>query len=590
MTLTPAPLQSLWNRWETRPWFPTALFALVTALVLLPGTSSIPLMDRDEPRFAQATWEMMEREDWLIPYFNDQYRFDKPVLSYWWMRIHYWVLGKSEIGARLHSVLASFLVALLIHQFGIRFFTARAGLLAGLAWLTCVQVLIHGRLCVADMPMLLGVTASMLGLMVLLTEKEQPKRFGPWFWLLLGGMVFGFLAKGPIANLTPVFAAILARFLFYRKPLPWHHLQPIALSLLFLLGIGLWGIPALWETRGLFWDKGMGEHVIQRGTEAFNGRVTIPVLFYLVTGPISLLPWSAFLPEAFRNEKGWRNWSSSNGLLMGWFVGPFLLFAFYATQLPHYILPGFPAFFLLLFRRETLSLQGYPKWFWTTTLLIVSLSFIFLCSVLASPLEGDLLPIKHLLLIGAVLFILTAGFCLILRFRAWAVFPIASVLTAILISSFGNTLRGLSPMPDIQQAWSHHAPGSHRYNAWVFEEPSLIFYMGKTWSFEKDIPTLTSWLLEKEQPSAGVFLLREWRLDDQFDSLFQGKGFTNVPDQDHRASLENLRNHPDLDPKIIRGLNIARSSWVELLVVESPPIRSSNSKSPGSNQPPTQAK
>jgi 4-amino-4-deoxy-L-arabinose transferase-like glycosyltransferase len=38
-------------------------------------------MDRDEPRFAQATVEMMVRGTWTIPYFNDEYRFDTPPLT-----------------------------------------------------------------------------------------------------------------------------------------------------------------------------------------------------------------------------------------------------------------------------------------------------------------------------------------------------------------------------------------------------------------------------------------------------------------------------------------------------------------------------
>ena len=38
-------------------------------------------------RLAEATREMMEGEhaNWAVPYFNGEYRFDKPVLIYWMM-------------------------------------------------------------------------------------------------------------------------------------------------------------------------------------------------------------------------------------------------------------------------------------------------------------------------------------------------------------------------------------------------------------------------------------------------------------------------------------------------------------------------
>ena len=40
--------------------------------MLLPGLESLPLIDRDEPRFAHATVEMMYRGEWVVPYFNDE--------------------------------------------------------------------------------------------------------------------------------------------------------------------------------------------------------------------------------------------------------------------------------------------------------------------------------------------------------------------------------------------------------------------------------------------------------------------------------------------------------------------------------------
>ena len=56
---------------------PLRTVILLNLLLLLSGNWILPLMDRDEPRFAEASREMLQRGDYLIPWFNGQYRFDK---------------------------------------------------------------------------------------------------------------------------------------------------------------------------------------------------------------------------------------------------------------------------------------------------------------------------------------------------------------------------------------------------------------------------------------------------------------------------------------------------------------------------------
>ncbi len=40
-------------------------------------------LDRDEPRNAQCTAEMLAAGDWVVPTFNGQLRTHKPILLYW---------------------------------------------------------------------------------------------------------------------------------------------------------------------------------------------------------------------------------------------------------------------------------------------------------------------------------------------------------------------------------------------------------------------------------------------------------------------------------------------------------------------------
>src|SRR5215472_17876203 len=60
------------------------VFLLVCcALLLLPGFFTIPPIDRDEARFAQATKQMVETGDFVDIRFQDDVRYKKPVGIYW---------------------------------------------------------------------------------------------------------------------------------------------------------------------------------------------------------------------------------------------------------------------------------------------------------------------------------------------------------------------------------------------------------------------------------------------------------------------------------------------------------------------------
>src|SRR3984893_13833907 len=84
------------------------------------GTWSLPLIDRDEPRFAEASREMIERGDYVVPYFNNHFRFDKPPLAYWMQVASYKVFGENDFAARFPSAIAAALVALSIFAWGSR--------------------------------------------------------------------------------------------------------------------------------------------------------------------------------------------------------------------------------------------------------------------------------------------------------------------------------------------------------------------------------------------------------------------------------------------------------------------------------------
>lgn len=494
-------------------WRDAVLVFLLALALLLPGSWLLPLVDRDEPKFSQATAEMMERGSWTVPTFNGEYRFDKPPLTYWWMAAHMAILGKTELATRLHTILSAALVAVLLYEFGLVLFSRWAGLWAAGGWMTSLQVALHGRLAVADMPMILAVVVIARCLYALLFTETKT---GRWKWqvLLAFALAFGFLAKGPIAWLVPLLGLILTRLMLWRSlPQPWSRLGwwwvvPSSLGL-----IAIWGIPALMETQGKFAESGLGEHVVERGFRSFNDRLFVP-FYYPLTMFLSLYPWSPLLFPGISLVR--ERWSAKQAFLVGWFVAPFLIFMFYATQLPHYVMPGFPAFFLLLFQAGKAPVCS--KWWHHVgfrlvhgIVMVVLLTAVGVLAFVGSPNPTLTLGLVFLLAgvgaLGAMSLAAVKGF----RFGG-AIFTIFYIFCWLASSHY---LAKVHPVPPLAQRIAQQA-GEVELVGMGYAEPSLVFYTDRkipNWRFDGR-PRALEFFSEEEGPGFVAIKQREVRLDD----------------------------------------------------------------------------
>jgi 4-amino-4-deoxy-L-arabinose transferase-like glycosyltransferase len=330
---------------------PLRTVVLLGLLLFLSGNWILPLMDRDEPRFAEASREMVQRGDMIIPWFNGEYRFDKPPLIYWCQIGWYRLLGENPFAARLPSVLFAVATAALLVVWGRRLGNEKAGFYAAIMLMTCLQFLIHARLAVADMPMILFVTISLWSGWEM--TRPQPKVPTAWWWLFYLSQGLGFLAKGPVAWL-PLGGLILARWM---RPANFSlPAMRTVLGVVVALGIvGLWGVPALIATHGQFFSVGIGHHVVYRSLGIMEGHggpgwvgflLTLPL--YLVTFFLSFFPWSFKVPGTLRRWWSSRNEDTFGAYLLVQAALVFAVFSLVRTKLPHYILPAFPVVSLWL--------------------------------------------------------------------------------------------------------------------------------------------------------------------------------------------------------------------------------------------------
>ena len=79
---------------------------LVAAAVYLVGNGSVALWDRDEPRNAQTSRQMLRSGNWAVPYLYDEPRTAKPPLAFWLQASAMRVLGENSFAARLPSAVA----------------------------------------------------------------------------------------------------------------------------------------------------------------------------------------------------------------------------------------------------------------------------------------------------------------------------------------------------------------------------------------------------------------------------------------------------------------------------------------------------
>ncbi|VVM05647.1 Undecaprenyl phosphate-alpha-4-amino-4-deoxy-L-arabinose arabinosyl transferase [Methylacidimicrobium cyclopophantes] len=514
---------------------------------------------------------MEQRGEWCVPFFNGAYRLDKPPLIYWLMALSFRIFGVNELGARAPSIFLSALLCLLVFFIGRSLFGLRAGAIASFSLATSLQILIHGRLAVADMPMIVSVALAQWAILRLLEGGK-----GPWFWILWIALGIGFLAKGPIAWAVPLVTLLLWRLFLWRHPIRWRRLHLLAGSTVMIGIVSLWAIPALLATRGAFWTQGIGEHVFRRGVEAFDGRPHFWG-YYLVSSLVSLFPWSAFLGWVVLSLR--ENFSFRSSFLLAWFLAPFLLFTPYATQLPHYLLPGFPAFFLLLGQAATktrprslgtavfwsiwgVGLLGGSFAVWATFVRAWDPSYHALRLALWA-VGGVFLSLCLLALVAKTVLFGDASSSP--RDRPFRIFPFLALGIPVLALAgafwlLGSSLRTVEPALSLRGFWKD-LPGNTVYVAAGYTEPSLVFYSRRQWVLESD-ESPSGLAFARTEPACFLRLRREIPLKDGFRWLFSG----HLPERDLSSASSPHSESDDswLPAGYVEGFDSARFSWVIL--------------------------
>ncbi len=376
-----------------------AIVCVLAACTFLVGIAAVPVTDRDEPRFAQASRQMAESNklaDWIVPRVGDVIRLKKPPLIYWLQAPTVLAATGGDVKRdaiwmyRLPSAIAALVAALATLWLGRRMFGGNTGLLAACMLVVAPVIVVDCHMARADEVLLATTTLSMCVLWTLWRAHriDRGARGGlplarvVLFWFLVG---LGVLAKGPITPFvagTAAFGAAAARrdwrFIWRLRPIT----GLVVLAAIAVPWVWLAGNEVGWDTLRAAFDK----EVVQRAKEGAEGHAAPPG-YYLVTlvaffFPGSLLTALAFgrmVMRAFAVEAAAgaqhgagflarmrARFMSARGrdaevFLFFWLVPTWLAFEIVVTKFPHYILPTYPAIALLTARCVLGGVRALPK-------------------------------------------------------------------------------------------------------------------------------------------------------------------------------------------------------------------------------------
>jgi 4-amino-4-deoxy-L-arabinose transferase-like glycosyltransferase len=469
---------------------PALLIIAVLALCAgMAGVFTVPALDRDESRFAQATAQMLQTGDFVEIRFLDDPRNKKPAGIHWLQAGAVALASSEEARAiwayRLPSVLGALLAALATYLAGARLAGRRAGFAAGA--LLAVTVLLAAEAGIAKTDAMLAATAAFAfyGLAGLRTaaDQSQARAFALLVWVAMG---IGVLIKGPV---TPMVTglSVIALFALERRtawagPLAWWPgpLIGAALVLPWIVAIQL-------ATDGAFLRDALVQDMAPKlvsGHESHDG----PPGYHLALLSVLFLPAIAFLPAGLSaaGRRLRRGGAAAAGisLALAFALPTWLVFELLPTKLPHYLLPAYPALAVIAGLGFTRLKTTPALWRW------LGAGLALFGAAIAGP--GVLIflhlyggaPLGPVIALSAVTLMLSLATGVAVISKRAALALVLAVLTGLSwhVGGRGVVLPGATDFfisgraADAAMASAQVAPGADIVS--TFTEPSLVFALG----------------------------------------------------------------------------------------------------------------
>lgn len=364
--LDSSPAEWLWKAPPERRHL--LLLTAFAAMVFFPYLGAVGFWDPWEPHYGEVAREMIQRQDFLHPYWENAYFFSKPVLSLWMMATGMLIAGvndpargtavSTEWWVRSMFALAAILGVLMVYLATARTISRRAGIWAAVIVATSPLYFLLTRQAMVDMPFVAMNTSAIACLMIAVFQKERVQ--DGWLYAFYAFAGLATLAKGLLGIALPG-AAMLGYLVLSGD---WRLLLRLRLltgPLVTLLVAGPWygtmiafrGVDD--ESKTFFERFFIHDHFKRIGQGVHTTTPNTTFVYYLEQIGFGFFPWVALIPGALASFMRPRppvdartRTQRAKLFVLAWAVTTFAFFAFAATKFHHYWFPMLPALAILV--------------------------------------------------------------------------------------------------------------------------------------------------------------------------------------------------------------------------------------------------
>ncbi|MGX5841318.1 ArnT family glycosyltransferase [Mesorhizobium sp. ArgA1] len=509
---------------------------LFSLMMTASGLASMPPLDRDEPRFVQATKQMAESGDYVDIRFQEASRYQKPIGIYWLQSAAVTLSGEGAQAPiwvyRLVSALGIAIAVVAIAWTGANLFSANAGLAAGLIMAAIFATAFEGRDAKTD-AMLLACCVLAQGALaqVYLASRRNEAVAGhlPWvFWAAQGAAI---LIKGPIAPLLS--ALTVVTLVAFERDWRWLAKLKTGRGLILVVLIVLpWLALITWKSHGAFLQQAVGKDMLGKVAQGEESH-GIPPGFYVLTYSLFMWPFGLVSLGAGLQALNRLRDDPRLRFCLAWYIPFWLVFELIPTKLPHYVLPAYPGVALLIGWLLTLKpqeanapLRRWQNWLWWSTafgLAVVSLGLAAVCI-------GAPLYLRHAFSwwsVPAAAAALGAGYLAFSRrlqvplVRIGATAVCAGITYALLFGVIVPSLKPIWMSREIEAVVRAVRPCETSVLASAeYHEPSLVFLVG-TKTVLTDVDGVAQHLLDDPACALGLAPVGD---EQKLDDLLAGQG------------------------------------------------------------------
>ena len=488
------------------------LLVLFCLVFYLPGLFTIPALDRDEARFAQASKQMVESGDFVDIRFQEKPRYKKPAGTYWLQALSVSLFSAEKLNEiwpyRIPSLFAAIIAVIGTYFLAKIFLPPSGAVIAGIILSSAPLMIGEAHMAKSDALLVASVVIAQFGLI------RTYRNHLSWLnWLCLwGGIGLGVMIKGPVTPLV-IFLTVLVVSIIDREIKWLLKLRPLSgFSLVACICLP-WIISIQVQSSGEFLQSSLGQDLLPKllsGVESHG----LPPGYYLLLALITLWPSSLFIYPALKFAINSRK-TNTIKFLFAWVIPTWVMLEIIPTKLPHYVLPLYPAIAIIIsyWMTNVAKEEGNKSTFSLNTIevaiigviwFVVGLSFLLVSNFLqqtklltpeliATPElifeklnEIDLLVLNFAAIINSLMFVflLIVGYALFLFQKYVLSLSVSVALVGLFFIPVLQwsipDLKWLFPSKQVAQIIEEHNRDKYPLVAIGYHEPSLVFHNGSS--------------------------------------------------------------------------------------------------------------